>query len=105
MRLFKARLEIMAGSMRGRPRAARAVNLADLSTEAGVRRATAEMLHREVAAMNPENFVVRPKRRLVEKYAEAETWTSLSAEAFAELSREVAGCRRSWTRKRKRPSG
>jgi type I restriction enzyme R subunit len=49
------------------------------------------MLHREVAAMNPENFVVRPKRRLVEKYAEAETWTSLSAEAFAELSREVAG--------------
>ena len=33
------------------------------------------MLHDEVAAMNVENFVVRAKRRLVEKYAQPEAWT------------------------------
>ncbi|QFS52867.1 hsdR, type I restriction enzyme, R subunit [Nostoc sphaeroides CCNUC1] len=41
--------------------------------------------------MNSENFVVRPKRRLVEKYASSEAWVSLSGEDFTELSQEVAG--------------
>lgn len=98
MRLFKARLEIIGELDRRMPPDPSddsvhepRVDLDDPTTEAGVRRATAELLHGEVAAMNPENFVVRPKRRLVEKYAEAEAWTSLSVEAFAELSREVAG--------------
>lgn len=63
----------------------------DQATVVEVRRATADLLHGEVAAMNLENFVVRPRRRLVEKYAKPEAWTSLSPEALAELSREVAG--------------
>ncbi len=37
-------------------------------TDAKLRRQVANLLHTEVAAMNSENFVVRPKRRLVEKY-------------------------------------
>ena len=38
----------------------------DPSTEIGVRRHTAAMLHGEVAAMNVDNFIVRPKRQWVE---------------------------------------
>ncbi len=41
--------------------------------------------------MNLENFVVRPRRRLVEKYARPEAWSVLPREALAELSQEVAG--------------
>ena len=41
--------------------------------------------------MNLDNFVVRPKRRLVEKYAKPEAWTVLTPEALAELAHEVAG--------------
>ena len=43
----------------------------DPTTDEEVRRAFAESLHGEVAAMNLDNFVVRPQRRLVEKYAAA----------------------------------
>ena len=41
--------------------------------------------------MNLDNFVVRPRRRVVEKYAKTEAWTVLSAEALSELAHEVAG--------------
>ncbi len=41
--------------------------------------------------MNLDNFVVRPQRRLVEKYAKPEAWAVLSPEALSELSHEVAG--------------
>jgi len=60
-------------------------------SDAEVRAQTAALLHKEVAAMNLHNFVVRPHRRLVEMYAKAEAWTRLSAEARSELSHEVAG--------------
>ena len=60
-------------------------------TEAAVRRSAAERLHDEVRAMNLDNFVVRPKRRLVEKYAKPEAWVELPQEARDELAREVAG--------------
>ena len=59
--------------------------------EAELRIAVAAILHGEVAAMNLDNFVVRPKRRMVEKYAQAVAWTKLSDEALTELSHEVAG--------------
>lgn len=41
--------------------------------------------------MNTDNFVVRPHRRLIEKYSKPEAWVRLASEALAELSREVAG--------------
>ena len=63
----------------------------DPATEIGVRRAIADQLHGEVAAMNLDNFVVRPKRRWVEKYAKPDRWTVLTVEELRELAAEVAG--------------
>ena len=52
---------------------------------------TASFLHMQVAAMNIDNFVVRPQRRLVEKYAKPEAWQALDAEQFGVLAQNVAG--------------
>jgi type I restriction enzyme R subunit len=60
-------------------------------SDAEVRAQTAALLQRHVAAMNVGNFVVRPHRRVVEKYAKPAAWAQLPAEARAELSHEVAG--------------
>ena len=86
-RLFKTRLELigeldrkMSGFAKDGP-----------DKEADLRRAVAAMLQGEVAAMNVENFVVRTKRRLVEKYSKAEAWQELRLEGFAELAQHVAG--------------
>jgi type I restriction enzyme, R subunit len=38
-----------------------------------------------------DNFVVRPKRRWVEKYAKPDRWTVLTVEELRELAAEVAG--------------
>jgi type I restriction enzyme R subunit len=86
-RLFKARLEIikeldltLSSVVREGP-----------VVEAELRGEVAEMLRCEVAAMNVENFVVRPKRQLVEKYGTAESWQELKPDGFTELAQEVAG--------------
>jgi type I restriction enzyme R subunit len=60
-------------------------------TESDVRHVLRDILHHEVAAMNLDNFVVRPRRRVVEKYSERGAWTALTPEALSELAREVAG--------------
>jgi type I restriction enzyme R subunit len=52
---------------------------------------TTERLRSEVAAMSLDNFLVRPKRRLVEKYAELDGWGQLDPDAQEELTKEVAG--------------
>jgi type I restriction enzyme R subunit len=96
-RLFNARLELVAaldGRLHdGLVTAVKepAAVYVDPKTNEEVRRAVAQLLQREVAAMNVGNFVVRPHRRLVEKYAKPEAWVALAAEALAELSHEVAG--------------
>jgi len=41
--------------------------------------------------MNVDNFVVRPHRRLVEKYRAPEAWTSMDGAAVSELTHEIAG--------------
>lgn len=56
-----------------------------------LRAEVAALLRAEVAAMNLDNFIVRPKRRLVEKYAKEEAWTVLDGAAVTELGHEVAG--------------
>jgi type I restriction enzyme R subunit len=61
------------------------------SAERGLRGDTAERLHAEVAAMPLDNFVVRARRRLVEKYADAERWRELSLDDRNELTDHVAG--------------
>ncbi len=63
----------------------------DLKSNEDVRRAVADLLQREVAAMNLDNFVVRPHRRLVEKFSKPEAWKALASEAVTDLSHQVAG--------------
>lgn len=58
--------------------------------EAQLRGDVASLLHQTVAAMNINNFVVRPQRKSVERYAKAEAWQVLSAEHFNELIKKVA---------------
>jgi len=80
-RLFTSRLELIGG-----------LDKIDKKIDnLELRREVSNLLQTEVAAMNIENFIVRPKRRLVEKYSKPEAWESLSNEDLSELSQEVAG--------------
>lgn len=96
-RLFNTRLELLAvldkQLRNATPGIGREpeVTYGDPQTDEDVRQWLAETLQREVAAMNMDNFVVRPHRRLVEKYAKPEAWLLLSEDALTELSKEVAG--------------
>jgi type I restriction enzyme, R subunit len=97
-RLFNERLELI-GELDTRVEAARDNMVSEQllpphghpKSDAEVRGLMATLLHAEVAAMNLDNFVVRPRRRIVEKYAKPEAWKVLSPEARLELSQEVAG--------------
>ena len=81
-RLFTGRLELIQELDRRTERS---------DAEADLRADTAEGLRQEVAAMNLDNFIVRPKRRFVEKYSEAEPWGNLDLAAIADLTHHVAG--------------
>ena len=48
------------------------------------------ILHHRVAGMNLDNFIVRPKRQIVEKYQKVDTWLKLNSEHLAELEKQVA---------------
>jgi len=90
-RLFKARLEVI-GELDLSPAEATPPPAGHLKEPViSLRRDVAEVLNREVAAMNLDNFVVRPKRRLVEKYTKPEAWISLKPDSLSELAHEVAG--------------
>jgi type I restriction enzyme R subunit len=86
-RLFKTRLELISELDR------KNAGLTQESTnhEFELRNQTALMLREQVSAMNLDNFVVRPKRRLVEKYSKAEPWLELRLDDYNELARHVAG--------------
>ena len=96
-RLFEARLELIAAlddrSNGALERAIRepAAIYEGPKTSQEVRHSVARLLQQEVAAMNLENFVVRPHRRLVEKFAKPEAWADLAADALSELAHTVAG--------------
>lgn len=51
----------------------------------------AEHLQTEVAAMNVDNFVVRPHRQAVEKYSDEQAWDDLAATDYAEVAHILAG--------------
>jgi len=98
-RLFKTRLELIgeldkkngAPSVHGEAASVAVTLIGEPETEAEIRAATAKHLLREVEAMNLDNFVVRSKRRFVEKYAKPQAWVAMTGEAHAELAHEVAG--------------
>jgi len=97
-RLFDARLALigeldgkLAEADRQSVRETRAPPHGHPESEDEVRAQVAALLHREVASMNLDNFIVRPRRRIVEQYAMPEAWTVLSPEALSNLSQQVAG--------------
>jgi type I restriction enzyme R subunit len=51
----------------------------------------AKRLRQEVEQMNVNNFIVRPKRKLVEKYTDAKVWENLGLDERNELVNDVAG--------------
>jgi type I restriction enzyme R subunit len=77
-RLFTTRLELIGA-------------LDQDSVGPNLRQETAATLHAEVAAMNLDNFVVRPKRRVIEQYREAAAWHELDKDDLHTLATEVAG--------------
>lgn len=93
-RLFTRRLELLCELDRKPVESAQEGSTLDPdfpSTDREVRQLTAQILQAEVAAMNPDNFLVRPRRQLVEHYAQPDNLHSLSPEALQELSHQVAG--------------
>jgi type I restriction enzyme, R subunit len=88
-RLFKTRLELIA-ALDKQLGAESMVREGPISSET-LRKEVAAQLRDEVAAMNLNNFIVRPQRRAVEKYASADAWMSLTNEALGDLANHVAG--------------
>ncbi len=88
-RIFKSRVELIA-HLDARAAVGEGSH-AGAEEERGVRAETAETLRAIVAAMNPDNFVVRPKRRLVEIYSSPASWSDLPEARRRELCDEVAG--------------
>jgi type I restriction enzyme R subunit len=78
-RLFVARVELIAELDRAE------------AADAELRGATAERLHREVAAMSIDNFIVRPHRRVIERFKATDAWESLTDSDRRELVDQVAG--------------
>ena len=94
-RLFKARLQLIV-ELDNKFTDGKAMRLfegeyGDTGNDETLRRELADMLHTHVAAMNIDNFVVRPQRRLVEKYAQTEPWRKLGVAEFGELAQYVSG--------------
>jgi type I restriction enzyme, R subunit len=96
VRLFRARLDLIGELDERSPSGGRSrsreepLPYPEGATEADVRRMIAERLHHEVESMNVDNFVVRPHRRLVEKYAKPAAWAELPPSARTELADAVA---------------
>ena len=92
-RLFNARLELIGllderltqGGVAEAPAASFAL------TEAAIRHDTAALLHRMVAGMSLDNFVVRPQRRWVEAWAQPDAWKRPTPEQLAEVAAHLSG--------------
>jgi len=102
-RLFTTRLELLSeldkrvpnpgvvGEQAGTYGGANIESNSEANTEGEVRQAIASQLQTEVAAMNPNNFIVRPKRQLVETYTDPQAWQTLQFEQVRELATHLAG--------------
>ena len=80
-RLFQSRVQLLTG-VQATP---------DLDPEAALAEALTTQLHREVAAMNRENFIVRMQLETVERFRQRESWERLTASDVETLRSEVAG--------------
>jgi type I restriction enzyme R subunit len=83
-KLFTTRLDLIAELDRTQPSGGSTVGAGELRAN------TAELLHGVVASMSLDNFVVRPKREYVERYASADAWAVLEEPDLHDLATEVA---------------
>ncbi len=98
-KLFTARLELIGEIDRklaaagGNPTGTEETRpvYCDPETETQVREEVAALLYEQVANMNVQNFIVRPRRRMVEKYNSPTAWKTLGEENFHELADHIAG--------------
>jgi len=98
-RLFTTRLELLSEldkhvqstGVVSEPSGTYGTETIEPATEREVRQAIATRLQTEVAAMNLENFIVRPQRQLVETYTDPTAWQTLQSEQLSELADRVAG--------------
>ncbi|MGH8638535.1 MAG: DEAD/DEAH box helicase family protein, partial [Burkholderiales bacterium] len=98
-RLFASRVDVVRGIDRkeaalthGRVPLVRetAPPYGEPSTDRELRYDIADLLRRQVAAMNVNNFVVRPHRRFVERFGSEGAWLTLSDEDAVTLQHNVA---------------
>lgn len=89
-RLFLRRLELVS-ELDKKLSGAGQVREGEPSPEQAIREELTGLMRTEVAAMNVDNFLVRPQRRLVDTYREPAAWVTLSHESVGELSRHLAG--------------
>ncbi len=80
-RLFRSRVQLLT-HVQSTP---------DLDPEAALAGSLTTALHREVAAMNRENFIVRMQLEAVERFRERKSWKRLTASDVEILQNEVAG--------------
>ncbi|HXS33149.1 MAG TPA: DEAD/DEAH box helicase family protein [Solirubrobacterales bacterium] len=85
-RLFSDRVELvlaLAGESGGRMEGG--------AGEAGeVRAATVALLRKQVAAMDPDNFLIRPQREWVERYSKPDAWDALDEKSADQLAGRLA---------------
>jgi len=89
-RLFEARLALVTTLDRQGMASTEPEGDGTTSTP-GLRRDTATNLHEIVAAMNLDNFVVRPHREWVQRYSDWERWTELTTPEAGEIVEHLAG--------------
>ena len=97
-RTFKARLELLSvlDEQLAQEQGAGGAKVAEPSAGYGLtatvmRTDTAKQLHAVVAGMRLDNFVVRPQRRWVEPWSQAEAWHKVTADQLADLAQHVSG--------------
>lgn len=65
---------------------ATALACSEHTAEQVYRRYTLDLLHHRITGMNLDNFMVRPRRQLVERYLQRDAWNCLNALQIGELN-------------------
>ncbi|WP_282693971.1 DEAD/DEAH box helicase family protein [Streptomyces sp. CC208A] len=85
-KILRRQLDLVrALDRRQQPDAGRDAGPDGIATEAEVRWSLAHRLHRTVAGMNPDNFLVRPHLRTVETFGDFASWHRIDDEADAAI--------------------
>jgi type I restriction enzyme R subunit len=96
-RLFAARVDLiceidaLTERREGKPSVGFAEPDIDPDRWTELRREVVRRLRAEVDGMSLDNFIVRPRRRLVEKYGEDGAWEGIGLDQRTELVEEIAG--------------